>query len=86
MAPAAGALSTMLTVWTAETLASLVPPTSLPLTLNGRADRSKIAAAFLISLLTSLIFGILPALRTSRLAPVEVLKEAVVNQAFADRT
>jgi predicted permease len=38
-------------------------------------DRSVVMATFVISFLTAVVFGILPALRSSRLAPVEVLKE-----------
>ncbi len=77
LALAGGLLAMLLTVWTAGTFASFIPPASLPLALNGRADRPVIVAAFLISLLTTLIFGMLPALRSSRLSPVEVLKEEV---------
>ncbi len=75
LALAGGTLAMLLTVWTAGAFASFIPSANLPLTLNGRADRSVIAAAFVISLLTAVIFGILPALRASKLVPVDVLKE-----------
>jgi predicted permease len=75
LALAGGTLAMLLTVWTAGTFASFFPPTTLPLTLNGRADYTVMAAAFVISLLTAAIFGILPALRSSKLVPVDVLKE-----------
>jgi predicted permease len=75
LALAGGALAMLLTVWTAGTFASFIPATSLPITLNGRADRSVIVAAFVTSLFTAVIFGILPAARSSRLSPVNVLKE-----------
>ena len=75
LALAGGTLATLLTVWTAGTFASFFPPANLPLALNGRVDRSVIAAAFVTSLITAVLFGILPALRSSRLVPVEVLKE-----------
>ena len=75
LALAGGALAMLLTVWTAGTFASFIPPTSLPLALNGRLDRSVVIATFVISFLTAVIFGTLPALRSSKLAPVEVLKE-----------
>jgi predicted permease len=70
-----GALAMLLTVWTAGTFASFLPPSSLPLALNGRVDRGVVGAAFAISLLTAAVFGALPALRSSKAAPVEVLKE-----------
>jgi predicted permease len=75
LALAGGALATLLTVWTAGTLAYFIPPANLPLTINGRADHSVLIAASAISLLTVVIFGTLPALRASKLAPVEILKE-----------
>lgn len=75
LALAGGALAMLLTVWTAGTFAAFIPPSTLPLTLNGRADRSVILAAFVVSLLTTVIFGTLPAVRSSKLPPVEVLKE-----------
>jgi predicted permease len=75
LALAGGGAAMLLTSWTAKTFATFIPPTSLPLTLNGRADRTVILVTLVISALTGMIFGILPALRTSRLAPVAVLKE-----------
>jgi predicted permease len=75
LAVAGGAVAMGLTVWTAGTFASFFPPTTLPLTLNGRADHTVMTAAFIISLVTAVIFGAVPALRSSKLAPVEILKE-----------
>ena len=75
LALASGVLAMLLTIWTAGTFASFVPPTTLPLALNGRLDGRVIVAAFGMSLLTAILFGILPALRSSKLSPVEVLKE-----------
>ena len=46
-----------------------------PLAINGHADRTVLAVTILISILTAMIFGILPALRASSLAPIAVLKE-----------
>jgi putative ABC transport system permease protein len=75
VALAAGAAAMLMTGWTAGTFASFFPPTSLPLTLNGHANSSVMLATLAIAVLTAGISGILPALRTSRLAPVTVLKE-----------
>jgi predicted permease len=71
-----GGLAMLLTNWTAGTFAAFFPPTSnLPLTINGHADQTVLVVTVLISVLTALIFGILPALRASSVAPVTVLKE-----------
>ena len=75
LALAGGALAMLLTLWTAGTFTYFIPPANLPLSLNGRADHLVLMAAFAVSLLTAVVFGTLPALRTSRLAPVEILKE-----------
>lgn len=75
LALAGGGAALLLTSWSARTFATFIPPTSLPITLNGRADYTVILVTLAISALTGAIFGILPALRTSRLTPVAVLKE-----------
>ena len=75
VALAGGAAAMLLTLWSAGTFASFFPSTSLPLTLNGHANQGVMLATLVISILTAAIFGMLPALRTSRLAPALVLKE-----------
>ena len=71
-----GGVALLLTSWTAGTFAAFFPPTAnLPLAINGHADRTVLAVTILISILTAMIFGILPALRASSVAPVAVLKE-----------
>src|SRR5208283_2828003 len=71
-----GALAVVLTTWTAGTFAAFFPPTAnLPLTLNGHVDRTVFVVTMGMAILAALIFGILPALRASSLAPIAVLKE-----------
>ena len=71
-----GTLALTLTTWTAGTFAAFFPTTtSLPLTLNGHIDRGVLLATLLISIVTAALFGVLPALRTSSLTPIAVLKE-----------
>src|SRR5579859_5927307 len=65
----------LLTLWTAGTLSDFVPPTEIPISMSVHADRRVFFATFVISLLAGVIFGILPALRASNLAPAAVLKE-----------
>jgi len=75
LALAGGSCAMLLTVWTAGAFAGFIPPTSIPISIDIRADRTVLLVTLVISVLTSLIFGILPALRSSRLAPAAVLKE-----------
>ena len=70
-----GGVAMLFTEWTAGTFAAFFPPTILPLAINGRADQKVLGLTVVISILTALVFGILPALRSSSVAPVTVLKE-----------
>lgn len=70
-----GAAAAFLTVWTAGSLNQLIPPSNIPIWMNIQADRTVFLVTLGASLLTGLIFGILPALRSTKLAPVAVLKE-----------
>jgi len=72
---AGGGVATLITTWTAGTFGNFIPPTNLPLALNMRVDHTVLLATLGVSILASAIFGILPALRASHLAPAEVLKE-----------
>ena len=75
LALAGGAVAFALTFWTAGTFMKFIPTTDFPLSLGMRVDRTVLLATMVISVLTGVIFGILPALRASGEAPVAVLKE-----------
>ena len=76
LALAGGVVALLITVWTEGTLMKFLPVTEdIPLALSIAADRTVLLAALVISVLTGVIFGILPALRSSVVAPVAVLKE-----------
>jgi predicted permease len=70
-----GGVALLITVWTAGSLMKFMPETDAPLGLNIGMDRTVMMATLAISVLTGVIFGILPALRSSSLAPIAVLKE-----------
>lgn len=70
-----GAIAMLFTVWTAGTLQDFIPPSGIPISMSVHADRSVLLATLFISLITGVIFGILPAFRSSSLQPVSVLKE-----------
>ncbi len=76
LALAGGVVALLITFWTAGTLMSFLPVSAdLPLALSIQTDRTVLLATLVISVLTGLIFGTLPALRTSGNAPNAVLKE-----------
>jgi predicted permease len=75
LALAGGGVAILITIWTAGTFADFIPPSNLPLALNMRVDHTVLFVTLAVSVLASVVFGILPALRSSSMAPVEVLKE-----------
>jgi predicted permease len=81
IALAGAGLALLLTQWTAGGLSAFLPATTLPLTLNGRVDRTVLVASIMISLLTAAVSGVLPALRASSLAlaPVSALKDEALS-------
>jgi hypothetical protein len=75
LAFAGGLVAFALTFWTAGTFMKFVPKTDFPISLGMRVDHTVLLATIVISVLTGVIFGILPALRASGEAPIAVLKE-----------
>ena len=75
LALAGGVVALLITFWTQGTLMKFMPATDYPVSLSVKADRTVLLATLGISALTGVIFGILPALRASREAPVAILKE-----------
>ena len=75
LALAGGGVAMLITMWTSGALMKFIPALDFPVSLVIRADRTVLLATLVISVLTGVIFGILPALRASREAPVAVLKE-----------
>jgi predicted permease len=75
LAIAGGGVAILITIWTAGTFSNFIPPSNLPVALNMRVDRTVLFVTLAVSILASVVFGILPALRSSSMAPVEVLKE-----------
>ena len=70
-----GGIAMLLTLWTSSTFGDFIPPSNIPVYMDYHADSTVFYATLVISALTGIIFGILPALRSSSLQPVAVLKE-----------
>jgi predicted permease len=70
-----GAVAIVNTVWTSQSLAAFFPPSTLPLRHDEHLDLRVLLATAVLSILTAVIFGILPALRSSNLPLQSVLKE-----------
>jgi len=74
-----GAVALVITFWTAKSLSAFLPTSTLPLSLNSSLDGSVLAATLLVSVLTALVSGVVPALRASAVAPMSVLKDEALN-------
>ena len=70
-----GAVALLFSVWSSHSIAAFFPPTTLPLTHDAHVDRLVLLVTILISILTALVFGALPAVRSSYLPLQSVLKE-----------
>lgn len=74
LALGAGALGLLIAVWSRHLLLAMKNPFFSESSLDLDLDRRVLLAALLLSALTSLCFGLLPAWRSSRLGPAEALK------------
>ncbi len=79
VALAGGVVAIVCTLWTARSLSAFLPPTTLPLSTNGRLNGTVLLATLLVSILTALASGIVPAIRASALSPMTVLKDEALN-------
>jgi predicted permease len=75
VALAGGLLALMVTLWSSSSFERFLPPTDIPISLNMHVDWRVLAVTFLLSAFTGIAFGLLPALRSSHIVPVTVLKE-----------
>lgn len=69
-----GCVAVLLTIWITPALLALKPP-SLPVRLEVHLDWRVLAFTFAVSIVTGVIFGIAPALRTAKTDPSYALKE-----------
>jgi putative ABC transport system permease protein len=70
-----GAVALLATFWSAGTFANFIPHSGNSIMLNGHVDGTVALATLGMCLLTGILFGIVPAIRTTKLEPGEVLKQ-----------
>jgi predicted permease len=75
IALAGGVEAVLLAASGSKTLGDFVPPSGMPLVLDGRVDAWVLLATLALATASALLFGTIPALRGSNLPPAEVLKE-----------
>jgi predicted permease len=74
-----GTAAIAITVWTSRSIVAFFPPSSLPLTHDAHIDQRVLFVTIAVSILAAIIFGILPALRSSSLPVQSVLKEEATS-------
>jgi putative ABC transport system permease protein len=74
-----GTAAIAIAVWTSRSLVSFFPPSNLPLTNDAHIDQRVLFVTIAVSILAAILFGILPALRSSRLPVQDVLKEEATS-------
>ncbi len=77
LAIAGGLLGLMLAVWIDNVLVSFLPPSGTPLTVSTSPDWRILAFNLGVSLLTGIIFGLVPALQSTRPDLAPTLKDQV---------
>jgi predicted permease len=74
-----GTAAIAITVWTSRSIVAFFPPSSLPLTHDEHIDQRVLFVTIAVSILAAIIFGIVPALRSSSLPVQSVLKEEATS-------
>jgi predicted permease len=75
LAAAAGILGVAMAYWSMGVIMAFVPPIDIPIDLGLRMDQTTLLFAMAVSLTTGLLFGLAPALQTSKPDTIHALKE-----------
>ncbi|HEX8456600.1 MAG TPA: ABC transporter permease [Pyrinomonadaceae bacterium] len=74
-----GVAGLLVAKWGASLLLSLVPQSALPLVLDLSIDRRVMLFALVVSVVTGIIFGLIPALQTTKPDILPILKDEMPN-------
>jgi predicted permease len=72
---AAGGIALPITLWTSRSFMDFAPTTNLPIWISVGVDHRVIFATLAITSSSGILFGILPALRATRMNPASTLKD-----------
>lgn len=76
IAVAGGMVASLLTRWTSGLLAHFVPSTrDVAIGINTTLDGFVVTATFIVALFSTIVFGIVPALRAAHVDPITTIKE-----------
>ncbi|HKE55221.1 MAG TPA: ABC transporter permease, partial [Pyrinomonadaceae bacterium] len=79
---AGGLIGLLLALWMINLLLAFRPPLDFPLTLDVQLDWRVMIFTFLISLVTGVVFGLAPALQSTKVALVPVLKDTTAQAGY----
>ena len=74
-----GTAAIVITMCTSRSLVAFFPPSSLPLTNDAHVDQRVLFVTIAVSILAAILFGIVPALRSSSVPVQSVLKEEATS-------
>jgi macrolide transport system ATP-binding/permease protein len=75
LAACAGITGVVIAYWSMDVIMAFVPPIDMPFDLGLRMDGVTIVFAFIVSLVTGVVFGLAPALQASSAQTINALKE-----------
>ena len=75
LAACAGITGVVIAYWSMDVIMAFVPPIDMPFDLGLRMDGATIVFAFIVSLVTGVVFGLAPALQASSAQTINALKE-----------
>ncbi|HUQ88658.1 MAG TPA: ABC transporter permease, partial [Vicinamibacterales bacterium] len=75
LAIVAGTTGVVMAYWTMDVIMAFVPPVDMPIDLGLRMDTTTLGFAVAVSMVTGLVFGLVPALQASSNQTINALKE-----------
>jgi len=73
----AGGVGIVVALWSRDLFATFIPPSPFPIVLDIRVDDRVLLFAFAVTLVTALVFGLVPALQASNPDLVTTLKDGI---------
>jgi predicted permease len=80
-----GLVAVIVTLWTSKSFMNLRPPSQLPIWISIEVDHRVLLVSLAISIATGIVFGLLPALRASRINPATAVKEETAGATVGRR-
>ena len=80
-----GGVALLVTQWTSKSFMNFRPPSQLPIWISVEVDHRVLLVSLAVSVITGIVFGLLPALRASGINPASAVKEETASGAGGRR-